>query len=332
MKSGKVSQSVLERSILKCIKTTKSEVAVGPSVGEDCAVLSLEENEDIFLTESKSAPFLAEIGRQAVVSVANNIAAQGGEAIGVIVHALFPVRAREIHIKNLMQEIQYSAAKYHMDILSGHTEITNAVSRPVVTLTGVGKGKHQKYIRTSTAKPNQDIVVTKWIGLQGTAILTKQKEEELLLRYPRHLIETVKAFDEMESVIPEAATAVKSGVSAMHDVSEGGIFGALWEMADSAGVGLTIDLKKLPIKQETIEICEYFHINPYALLSGGSLLIATDNGHDFVKELEKQNIHAAVVGKTNDSNDRVVTNGEETRFLEPPKMDEIYKVLFEEVS
>lgn len=329
MKVGKVSQSVLNRSILKCIKTTREEVAVGPVIGEDCAVLSLGANTKLLVTQSKVAPYLKEAGRHAVLAVVNNIAAKGGEPLCVSVHAIFPLRAREIHIKNLMQEMELEAKKYHIDIVTGHTEATDAVVRPVVSLTGIGKVVSGSHKRTNAVKPNQDLVLTKWVGLEGTEILANIKEEELLSRLPKHLLETAKSFAQLESIVPEAATAVKSGVSAMHDVSEGGVFGALWELADSAGVGLSIDLKSLPIKQETIEICEFYHLNPYALLSGGSLLLATDNGYDLVRALEKENIHAAVIGKTTDGNDRVVTNGEETRFLEPIKMDEIYKALLQ---
>ena len=129
------------------------------------------------------------------------------------------------------------------------------------------------------------------------------------------------------SVLPEAASAVKSGVSAMHDVTEGGIFGALWEMAEASGVGLEIDLKKIPVKQETIEVCEFFGINPYELISSGSMLMAAPDGNTLVRELEKQGIHAVVVGKAVAGNDRVLMNDDETRFLEPPKTDELYKVV-----
>jgi hydrogenase expression/formation protein HypE len=120
---------------------------------------------------------------------------------------------------------------------------------------------------------------------------------------------------------------VKSGVSAMHDVTEGGIFGALWEMAEASGVGLEIDLKKIPIRQETVEICEFFGLNPYQLISSGSMLMATEDGNRLVSDLEKSGIHAVVVGKATEGNDRVLLNGEERRFLEPPKTDEIYQVM-----
>ena len=142
-----------------------------------------------------------------------------------------------------------------------------------------------------------------------------------------YLVEEAKGFDRFLSVIPEAATAIKSGVRAMHDVTEGGIFGALWELAESAGVGLEIDLKKIPVRQETIEICNFLDINPYELISSGAMLMTADNGHDLVRALEREGIPAVVIGKVTDNNDRVVINDDERRFLEPPKADALYEAL-----
>ena len=128
-------------------------------------------------------------------------------------------------------------------------------------------------------------------------------------------------------MLQEAAVAVRSGVSAMHDVTEGGIFGALWEMAESSGVGLEIDLKKIPVRQETIEICEFFQINPYELISSGCMLMASSDGNTLLRELQKAGIKASIIGKAVAGNDRVLLNEEERRFLEPPKADQLYKVI-----
>lgn len=113
----------------------------------------------------------------------------------------------------------------------------------------------------------------------------------------------------------------------MHDVTEGGIFGALWELAESSGIGLEIDWKKIPVKQETIEVCEFFGINPYELISSGCMLMAAPDGNALTRELEKEGIHAVIIGKATEGNDRVLLNEEEKRFLEPPKTDELYKVV-----
>lgn len=113
----------------------------------------------------------------------------------------------------------------------------------------------------------------------------------------------------------------------MHDVTEGGIFGALWEMAEASGVGLEVDLKKIPIRQETIEVCEVFDLNPYMLISSGSMLIGTSHGNRLVEELARAGIHSAVIGFATEGRDRIVRNGNEKRFLEPPKRDELFQVL-----
>lgn len=327
MKIGKVPENVLKRSILKQIKTKRPEVLVGADVGEDCAAIALSPDEVMVLSTDPITGTTKDIGRWAVMVSANDIATSGAEVIGMLVCAMLPPDITEQQIKEVMEQIESACEELAIQVVGGHTEITDAVTRPVLTITGIGKVKRDGLLATGGAKPGQDVVVTKWIGLEGTSILAKEKEEELLKKFPRHLIEEAKSYDEFLSVISEAATAVKSNVSAMHDITEGGVFGALWELAESAGVGLSVDLKKLPIKQATVELCNYFDINPYELMSSGSMLIAADNGHDLVRELEKKQIHATVVGKVTDGNDRVVINGEETRFLEPPKTDELYKAL-----
>lgn len=327
MKIGKVPENVLKRSVLKQIKTKRPEVILGAGIGEDCAAIALEPDEVMVLSTDPITGATADVGRWAVMVSANDIASSGAEVVGMLVCAMLPPDITEQEIKAVMEQIESTCEELKIQVVGGHTEITDGVSRPILTVTGIGKVKKDKLLATKGAKPGQDIVITKWIGLEGTAILAKEREEMLLKRFPRHMIDEAKAYEEMLSVIPEAATAMKSNVSAMHDITEGGVFGALWEMAESAGVGLTVDLKELPIKQTTVEICNFFDINPYELMSSGSMLIVTDKGHDLVRELEKTHIHGTVVGKVTDSHDRIVVNGEETRFLEPPGTDELYKAL-----
>ena len=126
--------------------------------------------------------------------------------------------------------------------------------------------------------------------------------------------------------MPEAKIAMQHGVHAMHDVTEGGIFGALWEMGAASGVGIVADLDKIPIRQETIELCEVFDINPYLLISSGCMLIGCENGNLLVERLQEAGIPAAVIGRATEGNDRVIRSGEETRFLEPAGSDELYKI------
>lgn len=327
MKIGKVPESVLKRSILKQIHTKRKEVLLGAAVGEDCAAVELGEDEIFVLSTDPITGTAEDIGSLAITVTLNDLASAGAEPLGVMLTVLLPEEITEQDIRQMIRQAEEACSQADVQIMGGHTEVTTAVTRPVITVTGVGKAKKGTLVSTAGAKAGMDIVVTKWVGLEGTSILAKEKKAELLTRFSEYFISQAQNFDKMISVLPEALAAVKSGVSAMHDVTEGGIFGALWEMAESSGVGLEIELKKIPLKQETVEICEFFDINPYELISSGAMLMAADDGNQLVLDLKKAGIPACVIGKATAGNDRVLLNGEERRFLEPPKTDELYKVM-----
>lgn len=327
MKIGKVPESVLKRSILKQIHTKRKEVLLGAAVGEDCAAVELGEDEIFVLSTDPITGTAEDIGSLAITVTLNDLASAGAKPLGVMLTVLLPEEITEQDIRQMVRQAEEACSRADVQIMGGHTEVTTAVTRPVITVTGVGKAKKGTLISTAGAKAGMDIVVTKWVGLEGTSILAKEKKAELLTRFSEYFILQAQNFDKMISVLPEASAAVKSGVSAMHDVTEGGIFGALWEMAESSGVGLEIELKKIPLKQETVEICEFFDINPYELISSGAMLMAANDGNQLVLDLKKAGIPACVIGKATDGNNRVLLNGEERRFLEPPKTDELYKVM-----
>lgn len=300
---------------------------MGASIGEDCAAVALQEDEMFVLSTDPITGTAKDIGHLAIQITLNDLASAGAEPVGVMLTFLLPEKLSEAKLRTMMEQAEAAAHAANVQIMGGHTEVTRAVNQPIISVVGVGKAKKGQLISTGGARPGMDVIVTKWIGLEGTSIIAKEKEQELLTRYPQALVAEAKAFDRYLSVLPEARAAVKFGVSAMHDVTEGGIFGALWELAESAGVGLEIDLKKLPLRQETVEVCEFFDINPYELISSGSMLMAAADGNGLVRALEAAGIPAVCVGKVTDGNDRVILSGEERRFLEPPKADELYRVV-----
>ncbi|MBP3475062.1 MAG: AIR synthase family protein [Lachnospiraceae bacterium] len=327
MRQGKISENVLKRSVLKKIKTHRKEIVSGAGIGKDCAILASLEGEEIALSVTPVTAPLTELGSYAIPMALNNVAAAGAEPVGVMLSILLPEQTEETEIQQFMEQAEEVCAACHVEIAGGHTEVTAAVDQPIMTVTGIGKKEAARAGYPQGIKANQDIVVSKWIGLEGTVRLAKEHKNELCTRYPVRMIEEAAAYNKYLSIIPEAATAMKSGVCGMHDVSRGGIFGALWEMASGAGVGLEIDLKKLPVKQETIEICEFFELNPYELLSGGCLIMVTEDGNGLVAALAREEIPAVIVGKTTDSNDRVLYNDDEKRYLDMPKTDQMYHMM-----
>lgn len=337
MKTGKISESILKRSVLRQIKTYNEKVIKGAGVGEDCAFLSWGNPEDFSLpcvkevgvsTQTVTLP-VADSAYLAVMAAANNLWASGTVPLAVTLAVSLPEDAEEALLKKLMGQAERCCKQLKIQIVGGHTEVSRAVKWPVVTATAVGmKAISGSGPQTDHGASGMDIVVSKWIGMEGTSIIASQKELELLSRYPAHLILMAQEQKNYLSIASEAAIALKSGVYTMHDARNGGIFGALWEISRKLGVGLYIDLKKIPIRQETIEICEFYSLNPYELLSGGTLIMLTKEGQKLVEKLEEAGIAAALIGSTNDGNDKLIANQEEFRYLEPPVPDEIYKIAF----
>lgn len=360
MKIGKVSESVLKRSVLRQIKTKRTEILNGAGVGADCAIFAPAPGElwtscmqEGRIASEESAGLLGEPAvtvSHLIRKCANNLAASGSEPVAVMLTLLLPESVEEPWLKALMKEAENACEKLSVQIAGGQTRVSAAVTAPVAVVTGYGKRAWGTAAGQSAGKvcgtaagqfageacgitaagtrlpaPGQDIVVSKWIGLEGTALLAKKYREKLLGRYPAYFVEEAVSFEQYYSVLPEAATAVKSGVCAMHDASEGGIFAALWELAERAGVGLTIDLRKLPIRQETVEVCECCGVNPYELASGGCLVMTGTDGQALAEALRREGIPAAVVGKITDSNDRIILNEDEIRYMDRPRTDEIYK-------
>ena len=329
MRLGKLSDSILKRTVLKQIKNRRSEVLCGAGIGEDCAIFALSGDKFATSVEEYTVKDRQDMIR-AIYKSTNNLATAGAEPVAVMLSIILPERASEEKLKKLMDGAAQAARELNIQIAGGHTTVSKYVSEKLAVVTAYGKYDEagtSRLLTTKGAKPGQDIVISKWIGLEGTAILANMKKEEMLARYPEYLIDEAASFDKYLSVIPEAATAMKSGVCVMHDASEGGIMATLWELAESSGVGLSIDMKKLPIRQETVEVCEFCDVNPYELLSGGCLVMTAEDGNALVEALIQQDIPAVVVGKITDSNDRIIVNGEEKRYLDKPKTDEIHRFI-----
>lgn len=342
MKTGKISESILKRSVLKYCKTKREEVVKGAAPGVDCAFFTYPDGQErgtggqvpdcqdkVFCaaTQTVSIPVIR-AGCYAVYAAVNAVAAGGGIPFAMQMALTLPEGTEESELKRIMQLTEEAAGICKVQIAGGHTEVTGAVKYPVISVTAFGyRLEAAERISRGLPAAGQAVVMTKWMGLEGTAVLAQEREAELLERYPFSITTAAKGFEKYLPVLPEAATALKSGATAMHDMRNGGVFGGLYELAGRLGVGLSIDLKKIPVKQETIEICEFFDLNPYGLLSGGSLLIVAEDGDGMVKALQEAGIPAAVIGRTTDNNDKVLHNGEEIRFLEPARPDEIGKVI-----
>lgn len=327
MKIGKIPETVLKRSVFKQIHKRSKEVPTKPGVGHDYCGVYTSPGDIITIATEPVSGASSDIGLIAVHMAVNNLVCSGAKPVGILQTILLPEGFRESDLKMMIKAIEEQCHMLDMEIMGGHTEVSDAVVHPVLVITGVGKVKTSALLSSKNILAGQEIVMTKWAGIKGTYLLAKDHEAELISRYNRDFIQGAKELLRYISVYDDAKAAVDFGVAAMHDVARSGIFGALWEFAAAANVGLKVNLKKIPLKQETVEICNYFNINPYQMASEGSLLIAVGQGELLVQHLGDQGIDARVIGRFVAGNDRVIINDDEVRYLEPPGTDEIQKVI-----
>ena len=124
-----------------------------------------------------------------------------------------------------------------------------------------------------------------------------------------------------------SAIAIDCGAVSMHNISDGGVFSAIWELASSCNMGISVNIPDIPVWQQVIEVAEVLDINPYLLEGSGAMLIVCHKGEEIVDKMIDNGIPAAVIGTMTKGNDRIAINRDETRYLEPPRGDELYKFI-----
>lgn len=325
MKAGKVSEPMLKRSVLKRISYKDKDIFSGAGLCRDFASMLISEDEEIILSTDTVTYGHDSIAVYGINRTANNIAVSGGHIKGVMVSVTMPGNTMESELNFLMRDIASECKKRRIEIIGGHTETVDYVNKMVVSFTGVGVRKKTTHISVDNIRPGMDIVMSKDIAIEGTALMAYANEEMLCERFQRSFVDMAKRAIEDISIVKEAAIAAENGVAAMHDISNGGAFGALWELAAGVNLGLSVYLDKISVRQETIELCEILDINPYTLVSGGALLMVTEDGAGLENALNEAGIKASVIGQITADKDRVIIKGEDRRFLEPPKGDEIVR-------
>ena len=193
MEIGKVPENVLKRSVFKKLTVKRPEVLVHAGVGEDCAVLAPTEDALVLSTDPITAS-AKEIGTIAFHITANDIASSGAELVGILLTIIMPPNSEEDELKQIMDDVSQLTEEYDVEILGGHTEVSAVVNQTLVSVTGIGRIAKDKLVTTKGLKPGQDLVVTKWIGLEGTSIIAAEFEEELKKRLPVSIVDESKKF------------------------------------------------------------------------------------------------------------------------------------------
>lgn len=329
MKIGNVSQTVIRRSILKQLKTKREETIIEPSVEEMCSGILIPDGYQAVFTNVTLYGDEKDIAMFGLAQVLNDLYTRGASPVGANLSILLPPYAYESRLKAMVEFAEQTAEKQHIQILNVKAQVSPVITKAVVTVVGIGTVKAGELLQSSMGKANQDIVMTKWIGLDGMLRIVREKGEELSKRFVPSFMAQINALEENLFADKELKIAKEYGVSAMHQITDGGILAALWNMAEASKVGVEVDLKKIAVKQETIEICEYFQLNPYQMTSTGSVLLMTDNGKELVDLLLRNGVRAEVIGRSTADRERVILNQDEKRYIDRPSQDELLKIYAE---
>ena len=325
MKSGKISEAVLKRSIIKAVnKQEKQNIAAKAAVGQDAGLFAQEEMTGVMAVSCTSLSGSEEgLADLAVKRACNSLAASGANPIAVTVQFMLPEVTEEKELKDKMKEVLAACEEAGVALANGHTQVSSFVTEPVISVTAMGAAPAIMTLEETVY--GSDLLMTKSAGLAGAALLAKHYRENLHERYTYSFIDKAAVREPLISVLPEIEVLKGLGIRHMHDIAEGGVFGAVWELCERLSAGVELDLKKIPICQETVEICEYFDVNPYQLKGDGALLFLTHDSTAAIKALKEAGISATVIGRMNEGNDRILINEDETRFLEPNRVDEYEK-------
>lgn len=270
------------------------------------------------------------IGVYALISVVNGLAAEGGEDFHVSAKLLLPYGEKKDYMYAAEKRIKRVCREQPVHLDSFQAEMQAGISKHMAIVTGTSLSpKEQEWYR-ETMRAGQHIVLTKWAGMEGMVRVLEEKKEELGKRFAPVFLRQIEGFGEKLFALKEIGIAKNAGVSFIREIGEGGIFAALFRLAGEAHTGLEVDLKKISVLQETIEVCEYFHMNPYQLASAGSLLMVSDNGSLLLDALKKEGIKASLIGRLTDNNDKIIRNGEDRRYVDRPAPDELNRIFMED--
>ena len=268
-----------------------------------------------------------EIGVYALASVVNALAAEGVSEPTIQVRIMIPPYAYKSRMHTMEKIMKKCCEGRGIALQDIKSERNTMISQSMVIVTGSGHKRICESLENSFA--GKDIVLTKWIGMEGMLRILEEKETELKTRFSAGFLKQMTSYKAHIFAQKEIEIAKKFGAEKIRQIGEGGIFAGLWELAKETECGLDIDLKKIPVLQETIEVCEFFRLNPYQLASAGTMLLVANDGESLVEVLREQGIAASWIGKLTDSNDKILRNGEEIRYIDRPAPDEIMKIFDE---
>lgn len=328
---GKVPIEVLRKKVLPHTGASRDDVLLGPRVGEDAAVLAL--NGQVIVAASDPVTGSKDlVGYLAVHVNANDVAVRGVRPRWFSSCILLPPGSSIRELERIVRQVHTAAKSLDVAVVTGHSETTPGLVDSIVVGNMMGVAEDGRYVTSGGACDGDAILMTKAAGLEGTAILARDMRGVLRRTFSARLLRQASLFRQHISVVKDALTAFDTGgVTALHDPTEGGVLGALYEMAEASQCGFLVHEDSIPVARETRAICEFFDADPLRLMGSGALLICTrkSSSREIVRRLKRRRIPCSRIGEIRRGRRRVMIrrDGSETRVREGE--DELWRILSE---
>ena len=328
---GKIPAHILRKTVFKNLGVPSHGLLLGPGIGEDAAVVRMGNAVAVLSTDPITGA-LSNIGWLSVHINANDIATRGARPRWYLCSILLPEDSDEYDLRQIMSQVDRACVELEVSVIGGHTEVTPHLKQPIIVGFMVGEVKSGNYFTSEGATASDVLIMTKSAGIEGTAIIATDRAERLKKFLSAKTIRRAQRLYSKISVVDDAMEAVKvGGVEAMHDPTEGGLLCGVWELAEASHLGVRIYPERVPIAAETKTLCKKLGINPFRIMSSGSLLVAakTSFAARITSRLRRRGIPAAEIGHFTKLGDgrRIINKDGSTDELTPPFPDEVYEVL-----
>lgn len=329
---GKIPLEVMQR--LLAFPIADPRVLVGPGIGMDAAVIDMGER--CLVVKADPITFATEdIGWYAVQINANDLATTGATPRWMLAILLLPEgRTDPDLVEAIFRQIRAAGEALGIALIGGHSEVTYGLDRPIVAGFMLGEVARERLVTPRGARAGDRVILSKPIAIEGTAVIAREKREELRPVFGEAFLERCANFLYAPgiSVLEDARIAQSAGaVHAMHDPTEGGLATGLWELAQAAGLGLRVEAAAVPIYPETMALCRHYGLDPWGLLASGSLLIAAppEDAAAICQALTAAGRPAAIIGELRPPEEGMWIEGPREREpLRPFPRDELAR-LFE---
>ena len=330
MRTGKLTQTAWQRSVRRQLRTKRDEVISVPSPYENCSGIRIENGAEFIWADACSAGNGAKTGFYAMIHAAGDLAAKGARAAGVSVRVMLPERAEEDLLRDIAGEAERACARMNIQITAFQGEVAMAAAQPIIYACAAGVRENipcrDAEQQTAESGSGAELLMCGYAGLEGTLRLLSESRADLSTRFTDTFLDEAERLED-ELVTPGQMLRVfdADGNAIVRQIGSGGILAALWELCEQEQAGFEIDMHHIALKQETVEICEFYRLNPYQMTSAGSFLILTERADEVLAALEDAGAHAVRLGTAGKQNARVIRNGEETRYLDRPAPDELLR-------